>query len=254
MASTIAEEKNLPNVQTDNVDIFDDELDENFVEDVSKKLSVEELEKTAESFENPKGLDETPGSGVSAGPDIDPEQLKKFQDYVKTLPRDKLMSLFSNMSGKDYGLGENDLAAVSGDRRTQLKRRLRAQQNERRGSRQTKAVKKERQARAQAKMTMLHEKDVADNDTPQTNVEELIPNVSGSDINHNCNHCNHSEHHVHDLITHDTKDTPIDLPADAKQSDAKQPDAKQPDSKRIVANTNATNAKKVAGRRRVVKS
>src|SRR5580692_9796648 len=73
----------------DNNDNFDDELDENFVEDISKKLTIGELENTTESFKNPKGLEETThsGSNLPAGPDIDPEELKKFQDYVKTLPR-----------------------------------------------------------------------------------------------------------------------------------------------------------------------
>lgn len=141
--------------------VFDDELDEDFVDNISK-TPINELEKISASFENPKGVEEDPNSNLSFGPDIDPVKLEELRKQVLTLPKDQLMALMSNMMNKkDYGLGGNDFSAVNGDHCDDIKNRLRFKLEQKRNARQTKTVRTEQYERAQSKSTLLKEKEQA---------------------------------------------------------------------------------------------
>jgi hypothetical protein len=146
--------------------VFDDELDEDFVDNVSK-TSKNDLNKIVDSFDNPKGVEEEDNNNLTFGPDLDPEQIEKMRKHMQSLPRDQLMALLSNMvQQKDFGLGENDFSAVSGSRRDDARSRLQAKLQQQRNARQPKSVRTQQYTREQAKNTILREKE-----NTSTNIE-----------------------------------------------------------------------------------
>lgn len=163
--------------------VYDDELDEDFVENVSK-TSANELQNITDSFDNPVGAEEDPNLTFKGGPDIDPETLEKMRQEMAAMPKDQLMALFANMMGqKDYGLGENDFSAVSGDHRSDVKKRLQAKLAQKRGARQTNNARTVQQERAQAKSTLLKEKQIRET----TLLKEKQPVESTNDTNNTNN-------------------------------------------------------------------
>lgn len=177
--------------------VYDDELDEGFIDDVSK-TSVNELQKISDSFDNPQGVEDDVDTNVSAGPDVDPEELEKMLKHMQSLPRDQLLSLLTNMRNqKDFGLGENDLGAVSGKHRDDLRGRLRAKVDQKKNARQPKGVRLVQYEREQAKSTMLREKTVDANATKDTNVTKNDDEVEKSDDVDDIDDLDESEPHVH---------------------------------------------------------
>jgi len=121
---------------------YDDELDEEFEEKLEKKLSIDEMTKTAESFDNPKGIEESNDSNVIDGPQIDPKNVDNLQKLMKNYSREKLMQILGDMSQKNnFDLGNNDFAKVSDAHRKNSKERLREKIATQRSTRKTKSAR-----------------------------------------------------------------------------------------------------------------
>lgn len=179
--------------------IYDDELDENFIDDVSK-TSANELQNISDSFANPQGVEDDATTNVTAGPDIDPEELEKLFKHMESLPRDQLMSLLTNMRNqKDFGLGENDLRSVSENHREDLRNRLRSRVDQKRNARQPKGVRIAQYEREQAKSTLLKEKNVNANASKNVNVDNNVVNdiVEKSDDLDDVDDLDEPRSHVH---------------------------------------------------------
>ena len=101
-------------------DTYDDELDEDFEEDLAKRSTLNELSKTLESFENPKGLeDEMPKeSPLLDGPQINQKDIDKlYKKATNGMSKAQLNLLLANLQkNNNFGLGDKDnLSSVSDD-------------------------------------------------------------------------------------------------------------------------------------------
>jgi hypothetical protein len=123
-------------------DTYDDELDENFETELSKHATEKQLENTLESFENPKGIEDSNDASMPNGLQMDPKEIEKLQKKLMNMPRDKLMSVIRNISQKtDLNLGNNDFRSVNGDHREDAKKRLRQKLEQKRLARKPKDLK-----------------------------------------------------------------------------------------------------------------
>jgi hypothetical protein len=117
------------NKTTNEEQVFDDELDENFEEDVVKNNTSKTLKPIVESFDNPKGLEDC----VNDMPMFNDDTMKK---YIQSMPREKLEQLYKSMMAgggmdalqkekipKDFG--KQDFASVADDHRLSVRDKLR---------------------------------------------------------------------------------------------------------------------------------
>lgn len=157
---------------SENVKIeYDDELDDDF-EDTLDKTPAPEYEKILESFENPKGLEEDPNSGVNAGPSLGSDEIEKLHKYLKNQPTQVVDQLMKNMTqAKDNGLGNTNFRHVSSEHKTDSAARLKAALKNKKFNRLSKAQKEPILTKQKEKQEEL-----------KTAIETAIANIKRAEV------------------------------------------------------------------------
>jgi hypothetical protein len=167
---------------------YNDELDEDFEDELAKKTSIEQLERTVESFDQPEGLEDSKESPVLNGPQVDLRELERLKDKINKMPRDKLQEFLKSMAlANKVELGKNDFSAVSDDHRKDASKSLKEKIAEKQLKRKSKISRTREMDNEQKKNTSLQRKDGKDGqDFDLEHVHDA-----------NCNH-DHNHDHNHD--------------------------------------------------------
>src|SRR5579872_2842942 len=94
-ASAVAVPK-VTQKETQQPEIFDDELDEDFINNVTKVTTANELQQTVDSFDNPKGIEEDDDTTFTGHKDVDPEEIEKLRKYVQSLSPEDMSAFLAN--------------------------------------------------------------------------------------------------------------------------------------------------------------
>lgn len=106
---------------------YDDELDEDFEEELANELSLPDMKKTIQSFEKPKSLDEieAPSPFNLEGKHLDEPNLSALLEQLKKMPKEDINSLLKNLKQeKEYDNTKHDFSSVSEDHKEDAKARL----------------------------------------------------------------------------------------------------------------------------------
>ncbi len=120
---------------------YDDELDENFEDDLAADLNVTNMKNTIQSFENPKGLDEI--NEISPinldGKRIDDNAINTLLEQLKAMPRKEVKDILKKIKQeKEHDNTKNDFSSVSVDHKEDANKRLKNKLRDMRNSRKTK--------------------------------------------------------------------------------------------------------------------
>jgi hypothetical protein len=123
---------------------YDDELDENFEDDLPDNMKISEMKQTVKSFENPKGLDEiqTPSSINFDGKRIDDNTTNALLEQFRSMPRKDLMKILQRVKKeKEYDNTKNDFSSVSPEHKQDASQRLRMKLNDMKKARKSRNIK-----------------------------------------------------------------------------------------------------------------
>lgn len=102
-------------IKTKEQDNYDDELDEDFEDTLSKK-SPSEIKKTLDSFENPEEL--------GSAPSFDMKELEKLKKKMSGMSKTQLGAMLANMLKSSSLDSKENLSSVSSDHRSDVAKRL----------------------------------------------------------------------------------------------------------------------------------
>ena len=134
-------EKDISVSESEQQVCYDDELDENFEEELASNLKITEMKQTIKSFESPKGLDEIvePSSICLDGKKIDDNATNALLEQFRTMPRKDLRNILKKLKKeKEYDNTKNDFSSVSVEHKEDASHRLKIKLNDMRKARRTK--------------------------------------------------------------------------------------------------------------------
>ena len=158
MSTTSTNSNTNSNTNSSNFE-YDDELDETFESKLVADATESELNKTLNSFEIPRGIEDMDDSNVTNGPQIDKKEIDKLWKHMASLPREKQMEMLQNiLSQEKFGLGDNNFSRASADRVGDTKTRLRAKIAQKQISRKPKTIREIEYEKTLAMATVMESK------------------------------------------------------------------------------------------------
>lgn len=175
--------------QTNKAVQYDDELDEDFEEQLVKTSTSDELQKTLDSFEDPKGIEESESSNLLNGPQMNTDFLENLKKNMNSKQRTQFQKMLANVVAQEkFGLGTNpNLSTVSEEHKTDSAKRLRQILAEKRFGRKSKFAQLHSSNTKESTNTELRRKDGNDgldfepdpDSIPDSNQDQDVENLDG---------------------------------------------------------------------------